>query len=64
MSNLTTFPDARVPTDSELRARKNVLVQAWRFALLNLKMILMVSKGHHRPIHERRLRDVAEKGSP
>ncbi len=47
MSNLTTFPDARVPTDSELRARKNVLVQAWRFALLNLKMILMVTKGHH-----------------
>jgi hypothetical protein len=47
MSNLTTFPDARVPTDGELRARKNVLVQAWRFALLNLKMIAMVSKGHH-----------------
>lgn len=47
MSNLTTFPDARVPADSELRARKNVLVQAWRFALLNLKMIAMVSKGHH-----------------
>jgi hypothetical protein len=47
MSNLTTFPDARVPSDSELRARTNVLVQAWRFALLNLKMIAMVSKGHH-----------------
>lgn len=47
MSALTTFPDARVPTDGELRARRNVLVQAWRFALLNLKMIAMVSKGHH-----------------
>jgi hypothetical protein len=47
MTNLTTFPEARVPTDGELRARKNVLVQAWRFALLNLKMIAMVSKGHH-----------------
>jgi hypothetical protein len=47
MSNLTTFPQARVPTESELRARRNVVVQAWRFALLNLKMILMVTKGHH-----------------
>ena len=47
MSNPTTFPDARVPTDNELRARRNVLIQAWRFALLNLKMIAMVSKGHH-----------------
>ena len=47
MSNQTTFPDARIPTDGELRARKNILVQAWRFAILNLKMIAMVSKGHH-----------------
>jgi hypothetical protein len=47
MSNLTTFPDARVASESELRARKNVVVQAWRFALLNLKMIAMVTKGHH-----------------
>ena len=47
MSNLTTFPDAHVPTDAELRARKNILVQAWRFAILNLKMIAMVTKGHH-----------------
>jgi hypothetical protein len=47
MSNLTTFPDARIATDSELRARKNVVIQAWRFALLNLKMIAMVTKGHH-----------------
>ena len=47
MSNLTTFPDAPVPTESELRARKNIVVQAWRFAILNLKMIAMVTKGHH-----------------
>ena len=47
MSNLTTFPDAHVPTDAELRARKNILVQAWRFAILNLKMMAMVTKGHH-----------------
>ncbi len=47
MSNITTFPDAHLPTAGELRARKNVLIQAWRFAILNLKMILMVTKGHH-----------------
>ena len=47
MSNLTAFPDARVPTDGELRARKNIVVQAWRFAILNLRMIAMVTKGHH-----------------
>lgn len=47
MSNITTFPDARVPTESEVRARRNVLIQAWRFAIMNLKMIMMVTKGHH-----------------
>jgi hypothetical protein len=47
MSNLTTFPNAPVPTASELRARRNIVLQAWRFAILNLKMIAMVSKGHH-----------------
>ena len=47
MSNLTVFPDARVPSTSELKARKNVFIQAWRFAILNVKMIVMVTKGHH-----------------
>lgn len=47
MSSLTTFPAARVPSDAEVRARTNVLVQLWRFAILNVKMIVMVSKGHH-----------------
>jgi hypothetical protein len=47
MSNITTFPDAHLPTEGELRARKNVLIQVWRFAILNVKMIVMVTKGHH-----------------
>lgn len=47
MSNLTTFPDARLATAGEIRARKNVLIQLVRFAVLNLKMIVMVTKGHH-----------------
>ena len=47
MSHLTTFPDAPVPTAKDVRRRTNLLVQAGRFAVLNLKMILMVTKGHH-----------------
>ena len=47
MSNLTTYPQAHLPSDSEVRARKNVLVQLFRFAALNLKMVAMVTKGHH-----------------
>ena len=47
MSNLTTFPNAPLPTESQLRARKNLFVQVGRFAVLNVKMILMVTKGHH-----------------
>jgi hypothetical protein len=47
MSNLTTFPDAHLPSDKEVRARSNLLVQFWRFAILNVKMIVMVTKGHH-----------------
>lgn len=47
MSNLTTFTNASPPTARAVRARSNVLVQAWRFAVLNLKMLVMVTKGHH-----------------
>lgn len=47
MSNLTTFPGAPQPSEKEVRARTNVLLQGWRFAVLNLKMMAMVRKGHH-----------------
>lgn len=47
MSNVTTFPNARKPSPGELRARHNVFIQLWRFAVLNIKMIIMVTKGHH-----------------
>ncbi len=47
MSHVTSFPEAPQPTASEVRARTNVIVQAWRFAVLNLKMLAMVRKGHH-----------------
>lgn len=47
MSNLTTFDDAPTPSEAELKARQNLAVQAWRFAVLNVKMLGMVAKGHH-----------------
>jgi hypothetical protein len=47
MSHVTTFPNAPRPTAAEIRARKNLLIQFVRFAVLNLKMIVMVTKGHH-----------------
>ncbi|HQR80517.1 MAG TPA: hypothetical protein PLT68_09885 [Actinomycetota bacterium] len=47
MDNLTTFSEAPLPDEKELKARRNLLRQSWRFAVLNLKMITMVTKGHH-----------------
>jgi hypothetical protein len=47
MSDVTAFPNAMLPSEKEVRARTNVLLQAWRFAALNLKMMAMVRKGHH-----------------
>lgn len=47
MGNLTTFPDAHLPSSSELKARRNIFIQVFRFAVLNVKMIVMVGKGHH-----------------
>ena len=47
MSNLTTFPNALLPTERQVRARSNLFIQAARFAVLNVKMIVMVTKGHH-----------------
>jgi hypothetical protein len=43
----TTFPHAPLPRERELKARTSLLRQAFRFAVLNLKMITMVTKGHH-----------------
>lgn len=47
MSNPVSFPLAPLPTDSQVRMRSNLIVQAWRFAVLNAKMMVMVTKGHH-----------------
>ncbi|CAB4991808.1 unannotated protein [freshwater metagenome] len=47
MSSISTFSDARIPTAGEVRARRNLFIQGWRFAVLNVKMIVMVTRGHH-----------------
>lgn len=47
MNHVTTFPDAPLPSEKELRARTSVIRQGWRFAVLNLKMLAMVTKAHH-----------------
>lgn len=38
---------APLPTEKTLKFRKNLLIQFWRFIVLNLKMIKMIRKGHH-----------------
>jgi|Laugresbdmm110sn_1035088.scaffolds.fasta_scaffold51513_3 hypothetical protein len=47
MSDVVTFTNSQVPTKSELKARANVLVQLFRFVSLNIRMLKMISKGHH-----------------
>lgn len=47
MSNLTTFPQAPKPSEKDLRGRTSIVRQGWRFAVLNLKMMAMIRKGHH-----------------
>lgn len=37
---------ARVPGSTEIKLRKNLLWQLVRFAVLNLKMVKMITKGH------------------
>ena len=37
---------APLPTDRTLRLRSNVAFQLWRFAVINLRMLRMIRKGH------------------
>ncbi|MGA0832339.1 MAG: hypothetical protein ACO3P4_05970 [Polynucleobacter sp.] len=38
--------NAPVPSKQELKRRKNILIQMFRFAILNLKMLKIIGKGH------------------
>jgi hypothetical protein len=47
MSDVVSFTHSQVPTEKEINARTNLLVQLIRFVSLNLRMLKMISKGHH-----------------
>ncbi len=38
--------DAPLPTGATLRKRQNLLVQFWRFARINVKMMRIIHSGH------------------
>jgi len=38
---------APLPTAKTLKARKNVLIQLWRFVAINFRMVKMIFKGEH-----------------
>jgi hypothetical protein len=40
---------APMPTARTLRWRSNLGVQAWRFAMINLRMLRMIRRSHHHP---------------
>jgi len=42
-----SIAQAPVPTPKAVRARTNLVVQAWRFTAINLRMLKMVRKDHH-----------------
>lgn len=44
---VTTFDNAPLPTERQMKARNNLVVQFGRFIVLNLKMVGMVRKGDH-----------------
>jgi hypothetical protein len=37
---------APLPTNRTLRMRSNIPFQLWRFAVINLRMVRMIRKGH------------------
>lgn len=41
-----SIASAPLPTERTLRRRRNLLVQAVRFAAINLKMIRVIARGH------------------
>lgn len=42
----TSIAQAPMPTERTIRSRTNLMLQTWRFAAINLRMIAMIRKGH------------------
>ncbi len=38
--------NAPLPTEATVRKRTNLVIQAWRFSAINLRMMKMIKKGH------------------
>jgi hypothetical protein len=43
----TDIASSPLPTGETLRRRKSLVFQVWRFAVLNLRMLTMITKGSH-----------------
>jgi hypothetical protein len=41
-----SIAQAPLPTAKTVRSRTNLLVQAWRFTAINVRMVKMIRKGH------------------
>ncbi len=44
----SSIAQAPLPTNKTIRARTSLVIQAWRFAAINLRMIMIIRKGHHK----------------
>lgn len=42
----SSISGAPLPTPRTIRMRRNLLIQAWRFVLLNARMARLAMKGH------------------
>ncbi len=49
-TNVQPFADlsgAPMPTEKTLKRRKNLPLQTFRFAVFNVRILRMITKGHH-----------------
>jgi hypothetical protein len=46
-SVMNDIASAPLPTAATLRRRKNLLFQMWRFVMLNIRFVSMITKGDH-----------------
>jgi hypothetical protein len=42
----SSIAQAPLPTERTVRGRTNLVIQAWRFAAINVRMVQMILKGH------------------
>lgn len=47
MENQADLSGAPLPTEQTIKMRKNLIMQSWRFIVLNIRMVAMIFKGNH-----------------